>query len=95
MPNVILRVKTNDGIDIIIHHVPSDVYNKYVKEIQSYQYSLIHLRELPYNLTPTKIKEVEAKFNNFLRNLRKKIKGCYEVPHIAYKELDFTTTINS
>ena len=101
MPTVILRVKRDcidpsidTKIDHIIHSVPLDVYHQYVKEIQCYQFALIHLRELPYNLALTNIKEVEAEFNNFLRNPSQKIKGCYEVLHTDYKQLDFTTTIN-
>lgn len=92
MTIVIINIKRNDKEEVIYHSVPLDVYPKYAKELSSYAFALDYLRTcLIQSASNPTIPELETKFNNFLSNIEKNIKGCYQVfPN--NKEISFETT---
>jgi hypothetical protein len=95
MTIVIITIKKdNDETEIVYHNVPFEVYKEYAKQLSGFEFVMYHLKNNDSMYQVTKVHEVEAKFNDFLHNIHKKIDGCYEIfPNV--KEMDFTTPVKT
>lgn len=86
MPTILLTTTTDNGKNVIGLFIPDDQYKHFLDIITSFQYML---NEANKDDAPLYVSDVETKFNNFLRNIDKKVIGAYEIFGVEHYDFNF------